>query len=203
MIKGTIFELDDFELGEGDNDFFLDDIQVAPRVRTKSKPRTQRNKAKTTPKSEPVYTRPLIFPHEILEFVCEHLSQATLRFCASLVSKQWHAVCNRFIRRVGVWEALANDYQDALLAKLPNLNALESWATHDPDVANKRICKADVYITEPLNQPEMMDLILTQCLKIEWVQLELYGTSDQLTMDLRSDHCPTHKSLALHGSEFF
>ncbi|KAG0363433.1 hypothetical protein BG005_000067 [Podila minutissima] len=386
MIKGTIFELHDFELGEGDNDVFLDDIQVAPRVRTKSKPRTQRNKAKTTQ----ICTRPLIFPHEILEFVCEHLSQATLRFCASLVSKQWHAVCNRFIRRVGVWEPLANDYLDALLAKLPNLNALESWATHDPDVvyenssslssparvaweyfysralqpfehadlppapqcllhhirdfsvqfstynlhanadmlsilpglrmlhtlniqfegystvslftilescpflvnlkvsaatyhtsyaihgdaaddirrpppapptpangiaspagppkappkpvylqryrltsfimqgliikqsllervvttcpdlrdfrvheANKRICKADVYITEPLNQPEMMDLILAQCLKIEWVQLELYGTSDQLTMDLRSDHCPTHKSLALHGSEFF
>ncbi|KAG0086459.1 hypothetical protein BGZ92_008121, partial [Podila epicladia] len=387
MIEETIFELDNLELGEGDNDFFLDDIEVAPRVRTKSKPRTQRNKAKTTPKSEPVCTRPLIFPHEILEFVCEHLSQATLRFCASLVSKQWHAVCNRFIRRVGVWQPLANDYQDALLAKLPDLNALECWAISEPGVTEKdpqfllsrhldaweyffsralqpfehvdlphapqcllhhirdfsvrfkharlaanpamrsilpglrmihtlnirfesygtvslfeilescpflvnlKVCatayntsyaihgdaaddiqvplsvpptpvndtaalveppkappkpvylqryrlinfmlhgliikqsllervamtcpdlrvfriheantKANVLVAEPLNRPEVMGLILAHCLKIEWIHLELYNDSDWRIMDLKSDYCPTHKSLALHSSESF
>ncbi|KAF9396416.1 hypothetical protein CPC16_002139 [Podila verticillata] len=137
LIEGAIFELDDFELDEGDDDDYFDDVQVAPRVHIKSKPRTQRNKAKTAIKPEPVCTRSLIFPHEILEHVCEHLSQATLRFCASLVSKQWHIVCNRFIRRVGVWKPLADDYQNALLAKLPTLNALECWAVFDPDIVER------------------------------------------------------------------
>ncbi|KAF9321955.1 hypothetical protein BG003_009273 [Podila horticola] len=391
LIEGTIFELDDFELDEGSNDFSVDDIQVAPRVHIKSKPRTQRNKAKATPRSLPICTRPLVFPHEILEFVCEHLSQATLRFCASLVSKQWHVVCNRFIRRVGVWKPLANDYQDALLAKLPNLNALECWAVYDPDVpeeenhillsqhrtaweyffsraqqpvehsdlsptpqcllhhirdfsvrfrrsaldanaavlsilpglrllhtlnmqfessstmslftildscpflvnlkvhavaynesyvihgdaaddvqvpppsappipangtaapaespkappkpvylqryrlinfmlhgliikqsvlervamtcpdlrvlrvhdANKLVWRSGAYVNEPLNRPEMMDLILAQCHKVEWIQLTLYNASDLQCMDLKSDHCPTHTSLALRCSEYF
>ena len=389
-IEGTIFELDDFELDEGDNDFSFDDVQVAPRVHIKSKPRTQRNKAKTTTKPEPVCTRPLIFPHEILEYVCEHLSQATLRFCASLVNKQWHVICNRFIRRVGVWKPLANDYQDAMLAKLPNLNALQCWAVFDPDVfamdnniplsqhsvaweyffskalqsfkhvdqlppsaphcllhhirdfsvrfkhsaldahaamlsilpglrllhtlniqlesygtvalftvldncpflvnvkvlaiayntsyaihgdtadeikvppptplmpatgtsstpveppkapkpvylqryrlinltlhglvihqsvlervattcpdlrvfrvyeANKAVWKSGMYVSEPLNRSEMMNIITAQCPKIEWIHLSLYDTSDRLSMDLKASHCPSHTFLALRCSE--
>ncbi|KAF9389340.1 hypothetical protein CPB97_011559 [Podila verticillata] len=393
LIEGAIFELDDFELDEGDNDVSFDDVQVVPRVHIKSKPRTQRNKAKTATKPEPVCTRSLIFPHEILEYVCEHLSQATLRFCASLVSKQWHVVCNRFIRRVGVWKPLADDYQDALLAKLPKLNALECWAVFDPDMvardnsiplsqhrvaweyffskalqsfehvdqlppsapqcllhhirdfsvrfkycdldthaamlsilpglrllhtlniqfegyskvalftvlnncpflvnltvraiayntshaihgdaadeievpppaphtpatgtsgapveppkaplrpvylqryrltnltlhglvinqsvlervattcpdlrsfrvyeANKTVWKSGANVTEPLNRSEMMEMIMAQCPKIEWIHLSLCVTSDRLSMDLKTSHCPAHKFLALQCSEHF
>ncbi|KAF9414855.1 hypothetical protein BGZ94_000251 [Podila epigama] len=114
----TLPERDDYEYSYNIcDDLAIDDIQLAPKSAHKGK----------------AITRTFNFPHEVLEVVCLYLSQATLRHCASLVCKQWYAVCNRFIRRVGIWKRLAKDSQDSLLDTLPRLNALECIPKYNPD----------------------------------------------------------------------
>ncbi|KAF9189632.1 hypothetical protein BGZ50_000661 [Haplosporangium sp. Z 11] len=109
-----------------DHDDYIGDIQLKPRLTRK--PKSMRRKIK--PPQPQLFLkkclRPLSLPSELLEVVCTYLSQATLRHCASLVSKEWNRVCNRYIRRVGVWKALGEDFQQQLLDQIPKLDTLNT-----------------------------------------------------------------------------
>lgn len=125
-----------------------EDITLRPKTAIqRSKPssrqrRRQRSSAVAKPPSIPLRaipltsmaSKPLNFPLEILEMVCHYLSQATLRFSASLVSRRWNVVCNPFIRRMVMWKALSSDYDQFVLDTLRDVNSLECWLHQDPDV---------------------------------------------------------------------
>ncbi|KAG0301338.1 hypothetical protein BGZ97_002822 [Linnemannia gamsii] len=71
-------------------------------------------------------------PLEILEFVCTHLSQTTLRYGVNQVCKKWHEVSNRFIRRAGIWKPVQGA-QELLLEQWSKINTLELWFNKDPE----------------------------------------------------------------------
>ncbi|KAF9192096.1 hypothetical protein BGZ50_008826 [Haplosporangium sp. Z 11] len=118
---------------------YIDDIQLKPRSTHKPKSMRCKNKPLQPQLSLKKSPRPLPLPSEILEVVCAYLSQITLRHCASLVSKEWNRVCNRYIRRVGVWKALGKDFQQQLLDQIPKLNTLDIWYDMDPGVYAKQM----------------------------------------------------------------
>ncbi|KAF9273975.1 hypothetical protein BGZ68_001017 [Mortierella alpina] len=66
-----------------------------------------------------------VFPVEVLDLVCSHLSQATLRFTISLVCKEWSIISKRYIQRTGVWESATTDEENRLLSRMPCLTTLE------------------------------------------------------------------------------
>ncbi|KAF9121621.1 hypothetical protein BGX30_002458 [Mortierella sp. GBA39] len=127
-----------------------DDIRLAPP--SPHKPKSKRNNKTpkpTTPKKQPFETKviqPLLespqppeLPLEILEFVCTHLSQTTLRYGVNRVCRKWHEVSNRFIRRAGIWKPV-NGAQELLLQQWSKFDTLELWFNKDPEFLS-------VYIT--------------------------------------------------------
>ncbi|GJJ72896.1 hypothetical protein EMPS_05254 [Entomortierella parvispora] len=60
----------------------------------------------------------LHLPTEVLELVCQQLSQATLRSSARLVSKLWNVICTRYIHRTVVWTPLSVQNDQRLLEAL-------------------------------------------------------------------------------------
>ncbi|KAF9131346.1 hypothetical protein BGW39_001957 [Mortierella sp. 14UC] len=71
-------------------------------------------------------------PLEILEFVCIHLSKATLRYSVNRVCRKWHEASNRFIRRVGSWKPV-DGVKESLLEQWSKFNTLELWFNQDPE----------------------------------------------------------------------
>jgi len=142
--------VDYYDYAEG-----YDDIRLAPPALNKS-PRVRRhklekkNKINNTKLSlitkiiQPIVDcpRPLVFPLEVLDLVCSHLSQATLRHCVSLVCKNWNNVSDRYIRRVGIWTPLAEDSEKQLLQQMQRLDTLECWFGMDPDLPS--VCTPDL-----------------------------------------------------------
>ncbi|CAO3572469.1 unnamed protein product [Mortierella alpina] len=104
-----------------------DDIHLEPRQRHRSKA------SKPKQHSETKVLLPILgtsrkhyaFPIEVLELVCSHLSQATLRCAVSLVCKEWSNASRRFIQRVGVWNNATAERENRLLEQMPNLVTLE------------------------------------------------------------------------------
>ncbi|KAF9156684.1 hypothetical protein BG015_002888 [Linnemannia schmuckeri] len=83
---------------------------------------------------QPLFDSPALpeLPVEILELVCTHLSQTTLRHSVNQVCKKWHEVSNRFLRRAGIWKPVKGA-QELLLKKWPRINTLELWFNGDHD----------------------------------------------------------------------
>ncbi|KAF9105006.1 hypothetical protein BGX27_009849 [Mortierella sp. AM989] len=134
---------DDYTFYDLDGDRNYADIHLAPPPQHKSRRRRFKNKKPQTPKPllftkiiQPIIDcpRPLVFPLEVLGLVCSHLSQSTLRTCVSLVCKDWNAVSDQYIRRIGVWTALSEDYQQLLMEQMKRLDTLECWFNMDPAV---------------------------------------------------------------------
>ncbi|KAF8940706.1 hypothetical protein BGZ47_007632 [Haplosporangium gracile] len=131
---------DAYELEDDYNDY--DDIRLAPPLPRKAKPKRNKTSKPKTPKKQPVETKviqPLLespqppeIPLEILEFVCTHLSQTTLRYSVNRVCKKWHEVSNRVIRRAGIWKPV-NGAQEPLLQQWFKINTLELWFSQDPE----------------------------------------------------------------------
>ncbi|KAF8933852.1 hypothetical protein BGZ58_006079 [Dissophora ornata] len=142
---GHFFDEEDDPVDYDDYDEDYGDIRLAPPALNKP-PRVRRRKSKTNNTKPPLFTkiiqpivdcpRPLVFPLEVLDLVCSHLSQATLRHCVSLVCKKWNSVSDRYIRRVGVWTPMAEDYEKRLLQQMQRLDTLECWFGMEPDLPN-------------------------------------------------------------------
>ncbi|KAK3840855.1 MAG: hypothetical protein J3R72DRAFT_446513 [Linnemannia gamsii] len=146
---------DDF----GDYDYFepednyddYDDICLVPLSPHKPKSKRNNSSKNLKPKifkKKPAQTKviqPLLdsskppeLPFEILEFVCLHLSQQTLRYGVNRVCKKWHEVSNRFIRRAGIWRPV-DGAQEQLLQQWPKFNTLELSCCRDPEFPTKYI----------------------------------------------------------------
>lgn len=78
----------------------------------------------------------MFFPPEVLEHICSQLSQATLRHCASLVSRQWYLVCRVFIHRPSLWKVMGDRDQAELLEKIKafRVDTLCCYLLIDPDL---------------------------------------------------------------------
>ncbi|KAG0356730.1 hypothetical protein BC939DRAFT_507432 [Gamsiella multidivaricata] len=145
-------EYDDSLLDDDDDDDEYGDIRLAPKIKPtshckgiRSGPRRRNMKpASLQAEKKPAFTkiiqpivdcsRPLTFPLEILGLVCAHLSQTSLRYCVSLVCKDWNRVSDKYIRRMGVWTPLADGHERQLLDQIKRLDTLECWFNLDPDV---------------------------------------------------------------------
>ncbi|KAF9152460.1 hypothetical protein BG015_005222 [Linnemannia schmuckeri] len=133
-------DFDDNELEDDYNDY--DDIRLVPPSPRKAKPKRNKTFKPKTPKKYPVETKviqPLLespqppeLPLEILEFVCAHLSQTTLRYGVNRVCRKWHEVSSRFVRRAGIWKPV-NGAQELLLQQWSKINTLELWFCQDPE----------------------------------------------------------------------
>ncbi|KAG0305745.1 hypothetical protein BGZ98_003635 [Dissophora globulifera] len=135
----------DYDYGSG----YRDDLDIrltppAPHKPSRARRNKQNKKSVARAKPAPPFTkiiqpivdcsRPLLFPLEVLELVCLHLTQATLRHCVSLVCKSWNTVSDRYIRRIGVWTSASDIYEERLLQQMSRLDTLECWFGIDPDV---------------------------------------------------------------------
>ncbi|KAF9987997.1 hypothetical protein BGZ75_010191 [Mortierella antarctica] len=113
----------------GYEDTFYDpvDIQLEPRQRQKSKAckLKQRSETKILLPILRTSRKHYLFPIEVLELVCSHLSQATLRCAVSLVCKEWNNVSRRYIQRFGLWKNATADQEKQLLEQMPSLFTLE------------------------------------------------------------------------------
>ncbi|KAG0055184.1 hypothetical protein BGZ83_009360 [Gryganskiella cystojenkinii] len=69
----------------------------------------------------------IVLPEEILEKICQELSQSTLRHCLQHVSRRWHRVCFRFIHRVARWKPSMDPSadQETLMRLQSGVNTLE------------------------------------------------------------------------------
>ncbi|KAF9960664.1 hypothetical protein BGZ72_006395 [Mortierella alpina] len=105
------------------------DIQVAPRRKHKSKPRSlkRRPDTKILLPIRSTSRKHYAFPTGVLDRVCSHLSQATLRCAVSLVCKEWNSVSARYIRRMGVWKDPTTEQENRLLEHMPSLHTLVCW----------------------------------------------------------------------------
>ncbi|KAG9068421.1 hypothetical protein KI688_010689 [Linnemannia hyalina] len=135
---------DYYDNNEPEDDYDdYDDIRFVPP--SPHKPKSKRNNKTPKPmtlKKQPFETKviqPLLespqppeLPLEILEFVCTHLSQTTLRYGVNRVCKKWHEVSNRFIRRAGIWKPV-NGAQELLLQQWSKFDTLELWFNTDPE----------------------------------------------------------------------
>ncbi|KAK3836540.1 MAG: hypothetical protein JOS17DRAFT_734512 [Linnemannia elongata] len=121
-----------------------DDIRLIPPSPHKSKSKRNNKTPKPmTLKKQPFEAKviqPLLespqppeLPLEILEFVCTHLSQTTLRYGVNRVCRKWHEVSNRFIRHAGIWKPVLGA-QELLLQQWSKLNTLELWFYKDPEL---------------------------------------------------------------------
>ncbi|KAF9920052.1 hypothetical protein FBU30_010213 [Linnemannia zychae] len=126
-----------------------DDIYLTPSSLHKSKPKRNRNnnKSKIIKKSsekvetiQPFLDVPTLpeLPIEVLEVVCVHLSQTTLRYSVNLVCKKWNEVSNRFIHRAAVC-APATSAQDNLLQQWSKFDSLELCSSYDPAYPSIRV----------------------------------------------------------------
>ncbi|KAG0310080.1 hypothetical protein BGZ99_000680, partial [Dissophora globulifera] len=136
---------DDYDYGSD----YGDDLDIrltlpAPHKAPRARRNKQNKKSPTSPKPAPFTkiiqpivdcSQPLLFPLEVLELVCLHLNQATLRHCMSLVCKSWNTVSDRYIRRIGIWTSTSDHYEQRLLQQMPGLDTLECWIGINPDVA--------------------------------------------------------------------
>ncbi|KAF9945843.1 hypothetical protein BGZ70_003536 [Mortierella alpina] len=107
------------------------DIHLEPRQLHKSKASKpkQRSQTKVLLPIRRTSRKHYVFPIEVLELVCSHLSQATLRCAVSLVCKEWSNASRRFIRRAGVWNNATAVQENQLLEQMPNLVTLECSLT--------------------------------------------------------------------------
>ncbi|KAF9944298.1 hypothetical protein BGZ70_004817 [Mortierella alpina] len=106
------------------------DVQLVPRQthRPRASKLKQRSETKVLLPIRKTSRKCHLFPMEVLDLVCSHLSQAALRFSVSLVSKKWYAVSKRHIsRRNGVWKDPTKGQESRLLEHMPNLHTLECW----------------------------------------------------------------------------
>ncbi|KAF9578912.1 hypothetical protein BGW38_005063 [Lunasporangiospora selenospora] len=113
------------------------DIPLTPRAARKARTSRKRKPKRGTP-SLPASRlidnpRPISFPLEVLELFCQYLPQATLRCVTSLVCRAWKLASDRHIRRVGIWKAVNNDFQRAIVDKMHTLDTLECWHQVDPE----------------------------------------------------------------------
>ncbi|KAF9936953.1 hypothetical protein BGZ67_001864 [Mortierella alpina] len=117
------------ELGYEDTFYDYYDIQLEPRQLHKSKASKLKRRAETKILLPILRTsrRHYSFPVEVLDLVCSHLSQATLRCVVSLVCKEWYTVSQRYIRRTGAWENATMDQENRLLERMPRLYTLECY----------------------------------------------------------------------------
>ncbi|KAF9430765.1 hypothetical protein BGZ76_000717 [Entomortierella beljakovae] len=146
---------DDFTFDDREQDYDYGDIYLSPPTQNKSKRRkskiegpqsTQKLTPKPTPRPAPFTKiiqpiidcpKPLVFPLEILEEVCYHSSQSTLRTSVRLVCKDWYTVSYQFIHRFGIWSPLSGDGSSQLLKQMnKKLDTLECWFNIDPYVPN-------------------------------------------------------------------
>ncbi|KAF9921971.1 hypothetical protein FBU30_007943, partial [Linnemannia zychae] len=123
----------------------------------------KRNRGITEPKTttqtkiiQPLREFPTLpeLPHEILELVCTHLSQSTLRYSFNLVCKSWFHISNRFIRRAAIWKPAAG-VQDILIQQWSKFNTLELWLSQDPDV---HFCYISAEFTRKLLDPFLEEI---------------------------------------------
>ncbi|KAF9568102.1 hypothetical protein EC968_003122 [Mortierella alpina] len=104
------------------------DIQLKPQQTRKPKvSKQQRSETKILLPVQGTSRRHYLFPVEILDRVCSHLSQATLRCVVRLVCKEWYTVSKQFIQRKGIWNDLSAAQENRLLEHMPSLQTLECW----------------------------------------------------------------------------
>ncbi|KAF9275726.1 hypothetical protein BGZ68_010569 [Mortierella alpina] len=115
----------------GCEEFLYDhyDIQLKPRQTHMSKDSNPKRRSETKIIQPLLRTsrRQYIFPTEVLDLVCSHLSQAALRCAVSLVCREWRNASKRHIRRSGAWENAATDEENRLLEHMPILSTLECY----------------------------------------------------------------------------
>ncbi|KAF9275727.1 hypothetical protein BGZ68_010570 [Mortierella alpina] len=104
------------------------DIQLKPRQTHKPKVSNPKQRPETKIVQPILRTsrKQYSFPVDVLERVCSHLSQATLRHAISLVCKEWSIISKRFIQRAGAWDySTTLDEERQLLERMPMLSTLE------------------------------------------------------------------------------
>ncbi|KAF9143868.1 hypothetical protein BGX30_014456 [Mortierella sp. GBA39] len=80
-------------------------------------------------------------PAEVLELVCGHLSQTTLR-SVNRVCRAWYKISERFVRHTGIWKPVDGALQ-ALLERWSKLDTLELWLNQDPQAPTQTIKTTD------------------------------------------------------------
>ncbi|KAG0274480.1 hypothetical protein BGZ95_009721 [Linnemannia exigua] len=134
-------DLDDYDYYEPEDNYDdYDDICLVPPSPLKPKSKRNNSNKNLAPKilkKQPAQTKiiqPLLdsskppeLPLEILELVCLHLSQPTLRYGVNRVCKKWHEVSNP-----GIWRPV-DGAQEQLLQQWPKFNTLELSFCMDPE----------------------------------------------------------------------
>ncbi|KAF9960665.1 hypothetical protein BGZ72_006396 [Mortierella alpina] len=148
------------------------DIQLEPWQPRKSK--TSKAKQRFETKIElPILRSPkkhYVIPLEVLDLVCSHLGQATLRYAVSRVCKDWNSTSKRYIQHTDVWENATTDQENLLLEQIPNLSTLE--------------CN---FGTLPGCHNAYDRLLLTQSLSASWDRFRAVTTAPLSTSD-REQH---------------
>lgn len=80
-------------------------------------------------------------PVEVLELVCGHLSQTTLR-SVNRVCRAWYKISERFVRHTGIWKPVDGALQ-VLIERWSKLNALKLWISQDPQFPAQAIKTVD------------------------------------------------------------
>ncbi|KAF9547730.1 hypothetical protein EC957_007895 [Mortierella hygrophila] len=80
-------------------------------------------------------------PAEVLELVCGHLSQTTLR-SVNRVCRAWYKISERFVHHTGIWKPVDGALQ-VLLERWSRLDTLELWLNQDPRAPTQTIKTAD------------------------------------------------------------
>ncbi|KAK3836526.1 MAG: hypothetical protein JOS17DRAFT_734430 [Linnemannia elongata] len=80
-------------------------------------------------------------PVEVLEILCGHLSQTSLR-SINRVCKAWYKISERFVRHTGIWKPVDGVLQ-VLIERWSKLDTLRLWISQDPDFPSQAIKTSD------------------------------------------------------------
>ncbi|KAF9156673.1 hypothetical protein BG015_002877 [Linnemannia schmuckeri] len=154
-------DYDDYESEDGfddsdddDDDYEWHDVRFIPVSSQKIKSTLSSNwpfKPIVIRKKRPIETKviqPLLdapelpeIPNEVLELVCGHLSQITLR-SVNRVCRAWYKISERFVHHIGIWKPIEGAYE-ILFEQWPRINILKLWFNQDPRFPTQSIKTVD------------------------------------------------------------
>ncbi|KAG9068410.1 hypothetical protein KI688_010678 [Linnemannia hyalina] len=157
-----VYDSHNYDDYESEDDYMIDtekdylhDVRFAPtsshRTNSSSSLTNWPFKPILISKKRPIETKviqPLVdspeiseIPSEVLELVCGHLSQTTLR-SVNRVCRAWYKISERFVRHTGIWKPIDGALQ-VLLERWSRIDTLELWLNQDPQDPTQTIKTTD------------------------------------------------------------